>query len=247
MQSTLGEFRETETGQAFTQAERQAAEGRAERDHDPGEARLDGRLPGRRALRARRLGRHAAHDQEGGDRRGHQADEDLRDRRGVPRRTSAQDVHVLYLENEAITCNGANVLAFDAGIEWDIKRAEGFSSALSGGLYNMSLHGHRLGVDPLGRPAGPADDRRDADLRRPPGRDHLVGQPADDGQVRRQPEVVHRQGLRRVGADGLRRPGLGADSAERGLGHGDRARQRRGRRAARELGGDSAPLLYFSL
>ena len=53
----------------------------------------------------------------------------------------AQDVHVLYLENEAITCNGANVLAFDAGIEWGIKRAEGFSSALSGGLYNMSLHG----------------------------------------------------------------------------------------------------------
>jgi uncharacterized protein (AIM24 family) len=53
----------------------------------------------------------------------------------------AQDVHVLYLENESITCNGANVLAFDAGIDWDIKRAEGFSSALSGGLYNMALHG----------------------------------------------------------------------------------------------------------
>src|SRR5918993_6137556 len=37
----------------------------------------------------------------------------------------AQDIHLLKLENEAITCNGANVLAFDAGIDWDIKRAEG--------------------------------------------------------------------------------------------------------------------------
>jgi uncharacterized protein (AIM24 family) len=53
----------------------------------------------------------------------------------------AQDVHVLYLENESITCNGANVLAFDAGIDWDIKRAEGFSSMMSGGLYNMALQG----------------------------------------------------------------------------------------------------------
>jgi uncharacterized protein (AIM24 family) len=55
--------------------------------------------------------------------------------------SQAQDIHLLKLENEAITCNGANVLAFDAGIEWDIKRAEGFSSMMAGGLYNMSLSG----------------------------------------------------------------------------------------------------------
>jgi uncharacterized protein (AIM24 family) len=53
----------------------------------------------------------------------------------------AQDVHLLYLENEAITCNGANVLAFDAGIDWDIKRAEGMGAMMGGGLYNMSLAG----------------------------------------------------------------------------------------------------------
>ncbi len=37
----------------------------------------------------------------------------------------AQDIHVLKLENEQVTCNGANVLAFDAGIEWDITKVSG--------------------------------------------------------------------------------------------------------------------------
>jgi uncharacterized protein (AIM24 family) len=54
---------------------------------------------------------------------------------------TAQDVHLIKLENDKITANGANVLAFDAGIEWDIKRVEGASSALAGGLYNMELTG----------------------------------------------------------------------------------------------------------
>jgi uncharacterized protein (AIM24 family) len=54
----------------------------------------------------------------------------------------AQDVHLIKLEGEEITCNGRNVLAFDAGIEWDIKRLDsGAAGALSGGLYNMSLAG----------------------------------------------------------------------------------------------------------
>jgi uncharacterized protein (AIM24 family) len=55
---------------------------------------------------------------------------------------TAQDIHLIYLENDAITCNGANVLAFDAGIDWDIKKVEGgFSGALAGGLFNMALQG----------------------------------------------------------------------------------------------------------
>jgi uncharacterized protein (AIM24 family) len=55
----------------------------------------------------------------------------------------AQDVHLIKLEGESITCNGRNVLAFDAGIDWDITRLEsgGMSGALAGGLYNMSLTG----------------------------------------------------------------------------------------------------------
>jgi uncharacterized protein (AIM24 family) len=54
---------------------------------------------------------------------------------------TAQDIHLIYLENDQVTCNGANVLAFDAGIEWDIQRAGGGASTLAGGLYNMALSG----------------------------------------------------------------------------------------------------------
>jgi uncharacterized protein (AIM24 family) len=54
----------------------------------------------------------------------------------------AQEVHLLKLENDQITCNGANVLAFDVGIDWDIQRVKGgFSGAMAGGLFNMSLAG----------------------------------------------------------------------------------------------------------
>jgi uncharacterized protein (AIM24 family) len=53
----------------------------------------------------------------------------------------AQDIHLIRLENEAITCNGTNVLAFDAGIDWDIKRVEGVSGMMGGGLFNMALQG----------------------------------------------------------------------------------------------------------
>ena len=55
---------------------------------------------------------------------------------------TAQDIHLIYLENDQITCNGANVLAFDAGIDWDIQRVQGGASAMmAGGLFNMALKG----------------------------------------------------------------------------------------------------------
>jgi uncharacterized protein (AIM24 family) len=54
----------------------------------------------------------------------------------------AQDIHLIKLENDQITCNSANLLAFDAGIDWDIKRVEGgVSGMLAGGLFNMALSG----------------------------------------------------------------------------------------------------------
>ena len=55
---------------------------------------------------------------------------------------TAQEIHLIKLENDAITCNGANVLAFDAGIDWDIQKVQGgASSMLAGGLFNMALQG----------------------------------------------------------------------------------------------------------
>jgi uncharacterized protein (AIM24 family) len=53
----------------------------------------------------------------------------------------AQDIHLIYLENDMITVNGPNLLAFDTGIDWDIKRVEGASSMMGGGLFNMALQG----------------------------------------------------------------------------------------------------------
>ncbi|HET6551146.1 MAG TPA: AIM24 family protein [Solirubrobacter sp.] len=53
----------------------------------------------------------------------------------------AQDVHLIYLENDMITVNGRNLLAFDSGIDWDIRRVEGASGMMGGGLYNTSLQG----------------------------------------------------------------------------------------------------------
>src|SRR3954454_23920370 len=54
----------------------------------------------------------------------------------------AQDIQLIYLENDSITVNGPNLLAFDTGIDWDIKRVEGAAGMMgSGGMYNLHLHG----------------------------------------------------------------------------------------------------------
>ena len=54
----------------------------------------------------------------------------------------AQEIHLIKLENDQITCNGANLLAFDAGIDWDIHRLSGGAAgAMAGGLFNMGLTG----------------------------------------------------------------------------------------------------------
>src|ERR671920_3083 len=90
----------------------------------------------------------------------------------------AQEIHLIYLENDAITVNGSNLLAFDSGIDWDIKRVEGVSG--------------RVGGDHLGRRARPPQHRRRADLRRSERRDHLVLERQDGHQDRHQAEELHR-------------------------------------------------------
>ena len=53
----------------------------------------------------------------------------------------AQEVHLLKLNDEEMTVNGQNVLAFEDGIDWDIKKVEGVSGVLTGGLFNVKLKG----------------------------------------------------------------------------------------------------------
>ena len=54
---------------------------------------------------------------------------------------TAQDIHLIYLEDDKITVNGPNLLAFDSGIDWDIERVQGASGMMGGGLFNTSLSG----------------------------------------------------------------------------------------------------------
>jgi uncharacterized protein (AIM24 family) len=53
----------------------------------------------------------------------------------------AQEVQLVELNDEAITVNGANLLAFDADIDWDIKKVEGVAGFMGGGMYNTHLSG----------------------------------------------------------------------------------------------------------
>lgn len=54
----------------------------------------------------------------------------------------ARDVAIIYLDNDMISVNGANVLAFSAsGIEWDVHRVQTAGALVSGNLFNVSLRG----------------------------------------------------------------------------------------------------------
>jgi uncharacterized protein (AIM24 family) len=54
-------------------------------------------------------------------------------------------VHVLRLSNDTLTVNGSNILAFEAGIDWDITRVKGGTAGmLAGGLFNVGLSGTGL-------------------------------------------------------------------------------------------------------
>ena len=53
----------------------------------------------------------------------------------------AQEVHLVKLADDRITVNSENLLAFEAGIDWDIRKVEGASGVLAGGLFNLELAG----------------------------------------------------------------------------------------------------------
>lgn len=51
-------------------------------------------------------------------------------------------VHVLRLNDESLTVNGSNILAFEDGIDWDVTRVKGGAAGmLAGGLFNIHLSG----------------------------------------------------------------------------------------------------------
>jgi uncharacterized protein (AIM24 family) len=53
----------------------------------------------------------------------------------------AQEVHLVKLTDDRITVNSSNLLAFEDGIDWNIRKVEGASGVLAGGLFNLELAG----------------------------------------------------------------------------------------------------------
>ena len=51
-------------------------------------------------------------------------------------------VHLLRLDDDSLTVNGANILAFQTGVDWDVTRVKGGTAGvLAGGLFNVYLRG----------------------------------------------------------------------------------------------------------
>ena len=147
---------------------------------------------------------------------------------------TAQDIHLIYLENDMITVNGPNLLAFDAGIDWDIQRVEGAAAMMGGGLYNMALNGTGwvaiLSDGPpvlLNVAAAPTFADAQAAITWSAG-------VHDRHPHRLQDEEPDRPRLGRVGPDGLPGPGLGARAAVRGPGRRGRPAGPVERRRARQ-------------
>lgn len=54
---------------------------------------------------------------------------------------AANDIVLLYLNNESITVEALNLLAFTPSISWDIKMIKGAAGMMAGGLWTVELQG----------------------------------------------------------------------------------------------------------
>ena len=57
---------------------------------------------------------------------------------------AGKKVSILNLEGETIYVNGNDVLAFEDGIEWDIKLMRKIAGMMAGGLFNVKLSGNGM-------------------------------------------------------------------------------------------------------
>ncbi|MFI1885912.1 AIM24 family protein [Streptomyces jumonjinensis] len=51
------------------------------------------------------------------------------------------DVVVIHLDDDAISVNGTNVLAFDAHLQWGVERVKGLAKLAGQGLWNVEISG----------------------------------------------------------------------------------------------------------
>ncbi len=65
---------------------------------------------------------------------------------------SSFELHVIDLDGDSLTVNGANVLAFEPGLTWEIRKVEG-ATVLSGDVFNMVFTGTgRMALSAWGTP-----------------------------------------------------------------------------------------------
>lgn len=75
---------------------------------------------------------------------------------------AAADIHLIDLEgpHDALSINGANVLAFEPTLQWDIKRVEGMGVLSAAGMFNCVFSGQgRLAITTKGSPVVLAVDQ----------------------------------------------------------------------------------------
>lgn len=95
------------------------------------------------------------------------------------------DVVVINLNNDSISVNGTNLLAFDAHLTWGVEKVKGLAKFMRPGPVERRRPGHRLGRHHL---AGHPDrrrlrTRRGRDVRRPGRTRRLVPEPQGEGQA----------------------------------------------------------------
>jgi uncharacterized protein (AIM24 family) len=65
---------------------------------------------------------------------------------------SSFELHLIDLDGDSLTVNGANVLAFEPGLTWEIRKVEG-ATVLSGDVFNMVFTGTgRMALSAWGTP-----------------------------------------------------------------------------------------------
>ena len=98
------------------------------------------------------------------------------------------DVVVINLNNDALSVNGTNLLAFDAHLTWGVERVKGLAKFAGQGLWNVEISGHRLGRHDLPRHPDRRRlrPRRGRDVRRPGRARRLVPEPQGEGQAQLQ-------------------------------------------------------------
>jgi uncharacterized protein (AIM24 family) len=65
---------------------------------------------------------------------------------------NSDELHLIDLDGDSLTVNGANVLAFEPGLTWDIRKVEG-ATVLSGDVFNMIFTGTgRIALSACGTP-----------------------------------------------------------------------------------------------